>query len=233
MLKALGLAAASMTLATVGAGVIAAPASAQTPSVTAATVSAPAKQFGVQANVPTHATAPVAPTQQAGKVGDTLMPQPPSYSHGTSGTVTFQLTNNTSQTVTFNVNVSSDAQNETTIGNNGLDADIYSTNPQVAPGQTVDVPITAGGGGLGDGSDPVVTVGLEGYAQFEMWVHVSTFSTSDFQNIEYKGSQTGGGDTGGLSQVNLGNGSVISNGNGGINNDWTYVNGTSAGFTVG
>lgn len=55
-------------------------------------------------------------------------------------------------------------------------------------------------------------------------------SNSDFQNIEYKGDQTGGGDTGGLLQLNLGNGSVISNGNGGVNNDWTYVNGTPAGF---
>ena len=58
----------------------------------------------------------------------------------------------------------------------------------------------------------------------------NTWSNRDFQNIEYKGDRTGGGDTGGLLQLNLGNGSVISNGNGGVNNDWTYVNGTSAGL---
>ena len=165
----------------------------------------------------------------AATADDIVMPPTPTPSSGTSGTVTFQLTNTTSQTVTFNVNVTPDAQAETTL--DGISYN-YSVNPQVAPGQTVLVPVTAGGGGRTDGSSPIVTVGLEGYAQFEMWVHVNTGFNSDFQNIEYKGDQTGGGDTGGLLQVNLGNGSVISNGNGGVNNDWTYVNGTSAGFSA-
>ncbi|MGA9147594.1 MAG: hypothetical protein WBZ04_08560 [Candidatus Nanopelagicales bacterium] len=161
---------------------------------------------------------------------DIVMPPMPTNSTGTPGQVNFQLINNTSAPVTFNVNVSSDAQNETSLYS--YQSYIYSANPQVAPGQTVVVPVVAGGLGRTDSSDPVVTVGLEGYAQFEMWVHVNTGFNSDFQNIEYKGDQTGGGDTGGLLQVNLGNGSVISNGNGGVNNDWTYVNGTAAGFSA-
>lgn len=228
MLKTLGIVAASAALAT-GAGATAAPANTQPQSTAPTTVSSPAHQSPSQTAVPAPATAPAHPTHPQGKAGDIVMPPMPTPSTGTSGTVNFQLTNNTGQTVTFNVNVSPDAQNQTTLG--GISYN-YSENPQVAPGQTVVVPVTAGGGGLGDGSDPVVTVGLEGYAQFEMWVHVSTWTNSDFQNIEYKGNQTGGGDTGGLAQVNLGNGSVISNGNAGINNDWTYVNGTSAGFAA-
>lgn len=182
-----------------------------------------------QATAPGHivpistASAPTAP-------GDIVTPPMPQDSTGTPGTVNFQLTNSTSQPVTFNVNVTSDAQNETSLLN--FQSYVYNTNPQVEPGQTVVIPVVAGGLGRTDGSDPVVTVGLQGYAQFEMWVHVNTWSNSDFQNIEYQGNQTGGGDTGGLSQVNLGNGSVISNGNAGINNNWTYVNGTTAGFVA-
>lgn len=133
--------------------------------------------------------------------------------------------------MTFNVNVSSDAHRESNLYSQGSGVD--SANPQVAPGQTVTVPVVAGGGGFEDSSDPVVTVGLEGYAQYEMWVNVSTWTDTNFENIQYKGDQTGGGDTGGLGQMNRGNGQVISNGNAGINNDWTYVNGTSAGFTAG
>lgn len=205
------LAASTALFAGVGSGAAPAPAPAPAPSHSTAAVSAPA--------VPGQAP------------GDIVMPPMPVDSTGTSGTVTFQLTNNTSQPVTFNVNVTPDAQNETTIGTS-MPGYNYSVNPQVAPGQTVDVPITAGGGGRTDSSSPLVTVGLEGYAQFEMWVNVNTWTNSDFENIEYQGHWTGGGNTGGLSQVNLGNGSVISNGNGGINNNWTYVNGTAAGFVA-
>lgn len=46
---------------------------------------------------------------------DIVMPPMPTNSTGTHGQVNFQLTNNTSAPVTFNVNVSSDAQNETSL----------------------------------------------------------------------------------------------------------------------
>ncbi|MGA9148674.1 MAG: hypothetical protein WBZ04_14040, partial [Candidatus Nanopelagicales bacterium] len=208
MLKTAGIIAASAVL-TASAGVGAS--SATTPPT------APTK-------APTTSTAPASNGPQ-GKAGDWIIPpEPTPSSGGTVGTVYFQLINQTSQTVTFNVNVSSDAQRETSLYS--WASGTLSANPQVAPGQTVTVPVVAGGGGYTDSSDPVVTVGLEGYAQYEMWVNVSTWSNNNFENIEYKGDQTGGGYTGGLGQMNCGTGQVISNGNAGINSDWTYVNGT-------
>ena len=181
--------------------------------------------------VQSAASAPASHGNQS-RPGDWIIPPEPTPAPGGAvGTVYFQLINQSSQPVTFNVNVSSDAQRETSLYNQN--STVYNANPQVAPGQTVTVPVVAGGGGYEDGSDPIVTVGLEGYAQFEMWVHVSTWTDTNFQNIEYKGDQTGGGNTGGLGQMNCGNGQVISNGNAGINNTWTYENGTNACFVAG
>ena len=215
MFKTAGVIAASAALtATAGVG-----ASSATTAPTAPT------------KAPTTSTGPVLNSPQ-GKAGDWIIPpEPTPSSGGTVGTVYFQLINQTSQAVTFNVNVSSDAQRETSLYS--WASGTLSANPQVAPGQTVTVPVVAGGGGYTDSSDPVVTVGLEGYAQYEMWVNVSTWSNNNFENIEYRGDQTGGGYTGGLGQMNCGTGQVISNGNAGINSDWTYVNGTNACFVAG
>ena len=215
MFKTAGVIAASAALtATAGVG-----ASSATTAPTAPT------------KAPTTSTAPASNSPQD-KAGDWIIPpEPTPSSGGTVGTVYFQLINQTSQTVTFNVNVSSDAQRETSLYS--WASGTLSANPQVAPGQTVTVPVVAGGGGYTDSSDPVVTVGLEGYAQYEMWVNVSTWSNNNFENIEYKGDQTGGGYTGGLGQMNCGTGQVISNGNAGINSDWTYGNGTNACFVAG
>lgn len=215
MFKTAGVIAASAAL-TASAGVGASSATTPPPAPTKA---------------PTTSTAPASNSPQ-GKAGDWIIPPEPTPAPGGAvGTVYFQLINQTSETVTFNVNVSSDAARETNLYSQGSGID--NANPQVAPGQTVTIPVVAGGGGYADSSDPVVTVGLEGYAQYEMWVNVSTWTDTNFENIEYKGNQTGGGYTGGLGQMNCGTGQVISNGNAGINNNWTYVNGTNACFVAG